>query len=57
MTTEKDWVRLDPDSEAAARLMDITEQFPVIVRFDEELRLENLIAEMLARRPVSGGPE
>lgn len=57
MTTEKDWVRLDPAQEAAAELMAVAEQFPVFVRFDEARRLENLITEMLARRPISGGQD
>ena len=55
MTTEKDWVRLDAAGTAAAELMSVSEQFPVTVRFDEQRRLENLITEMLARRPAVAG--
>ena len=57
MTTEKDWVRLDPTQEAASELLAVVEQFPVVVRFDEARRLENLITEMLSRRRGRRGLE
>ena len=57
MTTEKDWVRLDPAQEAASELLAVAEQFPVVVRFDEVRRLESLITEMLSRRRDRRGLE
>jgi len=52
MTTEKDWVRLGSAGEAGGELLDLAEQFPVKVRFEEERRLDNMISEMLTRRPI-----
>jgi len=52
VTTEKDWVRIRNLGPAAERLLEITEQFPVIVRFGEEGRLDRLISEMLSRRSI-----
>ncbi len=52
MTTEKDWVRIRTVGAAGEKLLEITEQFPVKVRMEEERRLDNLISEMLSRRPI-----
>ncbi len=52
ITTEKDWVRLEAAGAAAESLLDRSEQFPVRVRFEEQRRLDNLISEMLTRRPI-----
>lgn len=57
MTTEKDWVRFDVSGKAAADLMAIAEQFPVVVRFDESRRLETLITRMLSHRTASSASD
>jgi tetraacyldisaccharide 4'-kinase len=54
VTTEKDWVRIRPLGDASEALLEITEQFPVVVRFGEEGRLDKLITEMLSRRAIGG---
>jgi tetraacyldisaccharide 4'-kinase len=52
VTTEKDWVRIRNLGPAGEKLLEIAEQFPVIVRFGEEGRLDRLISEMLSRRSI-----
>jgi tetraacyldisaccharide 4'-kinase len=52
ITTEKDWVRIRMAGDAGKTLLERTEQFPVVVHMEEERRLDNLISEMLSRRPV-----
>jgi tetraacyldisaccharide 4'-kinase len=52
ITTEKDLVRLGALGPAGEALLEATERFPVIVRFEEERRLDRLISEMLSRRTI-----
>lgn len=53
ITTEKDWVRIAGLDGAGRELSEIAQQFPVIVRFDEEGRLDRMISAMLSRRSIS----
>jgi len=52
ITTEKDWVRIAGLGDAGQALCEVAQQFPVVVRFGEEGRLDRMIGAMLSKRPI-----